>query len=87
MQRVTILCVGKLKEKYWTDAIAEYSKRLSRFCSLRIEELKEEKLAENASAADEEFVSVFVCCCDQFCCFVQVFCLCCAQVIEDSLTC
>lgn len=53
---IIIVCVGKLKEKYWTDAIAEYSKRLSRFCSLRIEELKEEKLAENASAADEEFV-------------------------------
>ncbi|MBQ3107137.1 MAG: 23S rRNA (pseudouridine(1915)-N(3))-methyltransferase RlmH, partial [Firmicutes bacterium] len=53
---IIIICIGKLKERYWTEAIAEYSKRLSRFCSLRIEELKEEKLAENASAADEEFV-------------------------------
>ena len=38
---ITVLCIGKLKEKYWTDAIAEYSKRLSRFCSLTIQELKE----------------------------------------------
>ncbi|MBQ3567394.1 MAG: 23S rRNA (pseudouridine(1915)-N(3))-methyltransferase RlmH, partial [Anaerotignum sp.] len=29
--KVTIVCVGKLKEKYWKDAIAEYSKRLSRY--------------------------------------------------------
>ena len=39
---ITILCVGKLKEKYWTEAINEYSKRLTRYCSLSIEELKED---------------------------------------------
>ncbi len=42
MQRVTILCVGKLKEKFYTDAAAEYVKRLQRSCKLDIVELPEE---------------------------------------------
>ena len=41
MQKVTILCVGKLKEKFYADAAAEYAKRLSRFCRLEIIELPE----------------------------------------------
>ena len=53
---IQIICIGKLKEKYWTDAIKEYSKRLSRFCNLEITELKESLLPANASAADEEKV-------------------------------
>ena len=53
---INIVCIGKLKEKYWTDAIAEYSKRLGRYCRLEIVELKEERLPENASPADEENV-------------------------------
>ena len=36
MQKVTILCVGKLKEKFYIDAAAEYVKRLSRFCKLEL---------------------------------------------------
>lgn len=55
---ISIVCIGKLKEKYWTDAVAEYSKRLSKYCTLHIEELKETRLPENASAADEEAVKV-----------------------------
>ena len=39
---ITILCVGKIKEKYWTEASAEYRKRLSRYCTITVEELKEE---------------------------------------------
>lgn len=39
---ITILCVGKLKEKYWTEASDEYRKRLSRYCTIAVEELKEE---------------------------------------------
>ena len=37
--KVTVICVGKLKEKYWRDAIQEYSKRLSRYMKLEIIEL------------------------------------------------
>lgn len=50
---ITIVCVGKLKEKYWTDAAQEYSKRLSKYCTLVINELKEEKSPDNASNAEE----------------------------------
>ena len=32
---ITILCVGQIKEKYFRDAIAEYQKRLSRYCKFR----------------------------------------------------
>ncbi len=53
---ITILCIGKLKEKYWRDAQTEYSKRLKRFASLQITELKESPLPANASPADEEAV-------------------------------
>lgn len=47
--KVTILCVGKIKEKFYRDAIAEYSKRLSRYCKLDIIEVADEKTPENAS--------------------------------------
>lgn len=38
---IRILCVGTLKEKYWKDAIAEYSKRLGAYCNLVVEEVRE----------------------------------------------
>ena len=50
---VTIICIGKLKEQYWKDAVAEYSKRLKSYCSLNIVELKESRLAANPGAAEE----------------------------------
>ena len=50
---INIICIGKLKEKYWTAAVEEYSKRLGSYCSLKIVELKESKLPKNASEADE----------------------------------
>lgn len=53
---ITILAIGKLKEKYWADAVKEYSKRLGGYCSLNIVELKESLLRNNPSAADEEAV-------------------------------
>lgn len=56
--KIQIICIGKLKEKYWTEAVAEYSKRLQRFCTLEIVELKEARLPDKASAADEENVKL-----------------------------
>ncbi len=53
---IKVVCIGKLKEKYWTDAIKEYSKRLGRFCNLQIVELKESRLPENPSPKDDENV-------------------------------
>ena len=47
MLRVNIICIGKIKEKYFTDAIAEYQKRLSAFCKLQIIELAEERIRSN----------------------------------------
>lgn len=51
--KITIVCVGKLKEKYWRDAIGEYSKRLSRYMKLEIIELADEKAPESMSPAQE----------------------------------
>lgn len=50
---ITILCIGKLKEKYWTEAVEEYSKRLSKYCTLLINEIKEERIRDNPSKAEE----------------------------------
>ena len=47
MQKVTVLCVGKLKEKFYLEAVAEYSKRLQRHCRLEILELPEQRLPES----------------------------------------
>ncbi len=47
--KVNIICLGKLKEKYIKDGIAEYTKRLSRFCNLNIIELPDEKIPDNAT--------------------------------------
>lgn len=42
MKKTTILCVGKIKEKYLTDGIAEYAKRLSRYCEFSVVEIPDE---------------------------------------------
>ena len=52
--KITILTVGKIKEKYLKDAIAEYAKRLSRYCKLQIVEVEDEKTPDGASAAMED---------------------------------
>ena len=52
--RITLITVGKIKEKYLRDAIAEYSKRLSRYCKLEIIEVADEKTPDQASEAVEE---------------------------------
>lgn len=51
--KITIISVGKIKEKYFTDGIAEYSKRLTRYCKLNIIELPDEKTPDDASTAEE----------------------------------
>ena len=51
MQKVSVICVGKMKEKFYIDAAAEYVKRLSRFCKLEIIELPEDRLPEDPSQA------------------------------------
>ena len=50
---ITVISVGKLKEKYLRQAIDEYSKRLSRYCKLNIIELADEQTPDNASEKDE----------------------------------
>jgi 23S rRNA (pseudouridine1915-N3)-methyltransferase len=50
---ITLITVGKIKEKYLKDAIEEYSKRLKRYCKLDIIELADEKTPDNASEKEE----------------------------------
>ena len=47
--KITVLCVGKIKEKFFADAIKEYSKRLSRYCKLEIVEVADEKTPDGVS--------------------------------------
>lgn len=51
--KITLITVGKIKEKYFADAIKEYAKRLSRYCKLEILELADEKTPDGASEAEE----------------------------------
>lgn len=50
--KITILCVGKVKEKFYRDAIDEFVKRLSRYCKLEITEVADEKTEEAASETE-----------------------------------
>lgn len=52
MQRVMLICVGKMKERFYIDAAAEYAKRLSRYCRLEIVELPEQRLPEDPSPSE-----------------------------------
>jgi 23S rRNA (pseudouridine1915-N3)-methyltransferase len=56
--KITVICVGKLKEKYLKQAIDEYSKRLSRYCKLEIVEVADEKAPESMSAGEEAVVKL-----------------------------
>lgn len=51
--KISILCVGKIKEKYFSGAVDEYAKRLGRYCKLQIHEVADEQTPANASAATE----------------------------------
>lgn len=54
--KISLICVGKIKEKYLTMGIDEYKKRLSRYCSLEIIELPDEGTPDNAGTAIEEAI-------------------------------
>ena len=53
---INIICVGKIKEKYFTDALNEYAKRLSRFAKFSIIEVPDEKISDNASEKEEDMI-------------------------------
>ena len=52
--KITVISVGKVKEKFYRDAIAEYEKRLSRYCKFQIIEVADEKTPDKASSLEEE---------------------------------
>ena len=51
--KITCIAVGKIKEKYYTEAVKEYARRLSRYCKLDIIELPDEKTPDGAGMAEE----------------------------------
>lgn len=53
---ITLIVVGKIKEKYFTEAIKEYSKRLSRYCNLKIIEVADEHAPENLSDKEIDII-------------------------------
>ncbi len=56
--KLTLICVGRIKEKYFTDAIKEYAKRLSRFANPNIIEIADEKIPDKASDAQKEQIKL-----------------------------
>ncbi len=54
--KITILCVGKIKEKFFRGAIEEYTKRLSRYCKLEIIEVADEKTPDDAGVGMERII-------------------------------
>ena len=56
MLKINIICVGKIKESFFRDAIEEYSKRLNKYCTLNIIELPDEKNPNNAS--EKEVIAI-----------------------------
>lgn len=54
--KVSIICVGKIKEKFYTDAIAEYAKRMRRFADFEVIELSDERIPDNASEKEKDAI-------------------------------
>ncbi len=54
--KITIVCVGKIKEKYYRDAVDEYVKRLSRYALVKIVEVADEKTPEEASERETQLI-------------------------------
>ncbi len=51
--KIDVICVGKIKEKFYRDALDEYKKRLSKYCNLNVIEVQDEKTPDKASAIEE----------------------------------
>ncbi len=58
---IRLICIGKLKERFYSEAVKEFSKRLSRFCDLEIVELPDERVADSPSPAEIERVKGIEC--------------------------
>jgi len=54
--KITVIAVGRLREKYLKEGIAEYTKRLSRFCEFEIIEVEDEQVPDKLSPAQEELI-------------------------------
>lgn len=54
--RISLICVGKLKEKYLSQGVAEYVKRLGRYCNMEIIELPDEKTPDNAGESLQDII-------------------------------
>lgn len=52
--KITMICVGKIKEKFYRDAVEEYLKRLSKYCKAEVIEVADEKTPDHASGTEEE---------------------------------
>ena len=61
MLTINVLCVGKIKENFFKDAISEYSKRLSRYCKLNIIELPDEKIPDKTNSKIENEIKTKEC--------------------------
>ena len=61
MLSINILCIGKVKEKFFKDAIDEYSKRLSKYCKLNILELPDEKIPDKTNPKLEDEIKTKEC--------------------------
>jgi 23S rRNA (pseudouridine1915-N3)-methyltransferase len=54
--KISIIAVGKLKEVYWKEAVKEYSKRLSRYCQLTLDDVDEVKSSDNVNEAEKMII-------------------------------
>ena len=54
--KITLICVGKIKEKFYREAVEEYKKRLSKYAVIDIKEVSDEKTPDNASQKEEDII-------------------------------
>ena len=59
MLKIKIACVGRIKEKYFAEAVSEYTKRISRFAEITVKEVREENFTAEPSPAETEKITIF----------------------------